>query len=257
MTTARLIFLGSGDSQGVPRWFCRCAVCAEARTTGRNRRHRPAMLLELDGARILVDAPPELRLQLVRHDIDRLDAVYLTHTHNDHVGGVVELYDFVRWTRSPLPVRIPAPGLPALLARYPFLPAHLDLAAIDGPEVRCGARFEPFEVPHGKNGFSHAYRIDAAGLRLAYVSDALDLPPALADQRLRNLDLLILGTSFWREEFPHATRSVYDVEEALALTARVRPGRTIFTHLGHGVDATRPLPPGHQFAQDGLEVPLP
>lgn len=248
----RLTFLGSGDSQGVPRWWCDCAVCAEARSTGRNRRDRPALLVERAGARLLVDAPPELRRQLVAHHVRSLDAAFLTHHHNDHVGGVVDLYDFVRWTGGPLPAFVPRRSYALLLERYPWLPSRLDLRPLDGPLDRDGVRWTPFEVPHGANGFAHAFRIEADGRALVYMPDSLDPPEALQDARLRDLDLLVLGTSFWREEAPRGQRSVLDVEEALRITARVRPRRTIFTHLGHGVDRDRPLPPGHEFARDGL-----
>lgn len=250
----RLTFLGSGDSQGVPRWWCDCSVCAEARTTSRNRRDRPALLLERSGARLLVDAPPELRRQLVARDVRSLDAAFLTHSHNDHVGGIVDLYDFVRWTGTPLPVLVPGRSFDLLLERYPWLPTRLDLRRLDAPVERAGLRWTPFEVPHGANGFAYAYRLEADGRALVYMPDSLDVPEALQDARLRDLELLVLGTSFWREEAPRTQRSVLDVGEALRITARVRPKRTIFTHLGHGVDRERPLPAGHEFAHDGLVV---
>jgi phosphoribosyl 1,2-cyclic phosphate phosphodiesterase len=252
MTSPRLLFLGSGDSQGVPRWWCDCAVCAEARTTGANHRVRPAVLLSWEGARVLFDAPPELRERLVAHDIRSLDAVFLTHSHNDHVGGIVDLYDYVRWTAAPLPVHVPPRNHAMLLERYPWLPLRMGVARLDGPVEFRGARVEPFEVPHGANGLAYAYRIALAGRRFVYMPDSLDVPEALQDEWLRELDLLVLGTSFWREEASRALRSVLDVQEALRITGRVRPRRTIFTHLGHGVDRRQPLPDGHEFAWDGF-----
>lgn len=252
----QLLFLGSGDSQGVPRWWCDCEVCAEARGTGENRRGRPALLLEWEGRRVLVDAPPELRLQLVERGVRSLDAAFLTHTHNDHVAGCVELYDYARWTRRPLPVHVPRASHEALLLRYPWLPTHLALEPMEGRVAIDGATFEAFEVPHGRNGFAHGFRVEVSGRALAYVPDSLDLPEELAERWLSGLDLLVLGTSFWKEPYPKETRSISDVEEALALTARLAPRATLFTHLGHGVDVRRALPPGHRFARDGLEVGL-
>jgi phosphoribosyl 1,2-cyclic phosphate phosphodiesterase len=251
-----LLFLGSGDSQGVPRWWCDCAVCTEARTTGHNRRTRPALLLSWDGAQVLLDAPPELRERLVHHDVRSLDAVFFTHSHNDHVGGIVDLYDFVRWTEAPLPVHVPGKSHAMLLERYPWLAKRMPLDRLDGPTEFRGARLTPFEVPHGANGFAYAYRIEHAGRSLVYMPDSLDVPEALQDERLGELDLLVLGTSFWKEDASRWLRSVLDVQEALALTARVRPARTIFTHLGHGVDRRAPLPQGHEFAFDGLQAEL-
>ncbi|MBI5501286.1 MAG: MBL fold metallo-hydrolase [Deltaproteobacteria bacterium] len=256
MNPVLLTFLGSGDSQGVPRWWCDCEVCAEARTTGFNRRARPAVLLEWPGARVLLDAPPELRERLVAHDIRSLDAVFLTHSHNDHVGGIVDLYDFVRWTAAPLRVHVPSRSHDMLLERYPWLPARMAIERPDGPVDFAGARFEPFEVPHGANGFAYAYRIEVAGRRIVYMPDSLDVPDALVDERLRDLDVLVLGTSFWEERADRSLRSVLDVQEALRLTARARPRRTVFTHLGHGVDRRRTLPACHEFAFDGLAVEL-
>ena len=254
MSGPRLTFLGSGDSQGVPRWWCDCEVCAEARTTGHNRRVRPAALLEWPGARVLLDAPPELRVRLIERDVRSLDAVFLTHSHNDHVGGIVDLYDFVRWTGAPLPVHVPSRSRDMLLERYPWLPARMTIERLDGPAEFAGARFAAFEVPHGANGFAYAYRIDVDGRRVVYMPDSLDVPEAIIDERLRDLDLLVLGTSFWQETASRERRSVLDVQEALRLTARVRPRRTIFTHLGHGVDRRRELPEGHEFAFDGMVV---
>jgi len=251
MNAPHLLFLGSGDSQGVPRWWCGCTVCAEARTTGVNRRARPAVLLSWEGARVLLDAPPELREALVVRDVRSVDAVFLTHSHNDHVGGIVDLYDCARWTGVTLPVHVPPKSHAMLLERYPWLPGRLDVVRLDGPTEFRGARVEPFEVPHGANGFAYAYRIELAGRRLVYMPDSLDVPEALQDERLRGLDLLVLGTSFWREDAEHSLRSVLDVQEALRITERVRPRRTIFTHLGHGVDRREPPPAGHEYARDG------
>jgi len=252
--TLKLLFLGSGDSQGVPRWWCDCEVCEEARSTGLNRRARPAVLLSWDGARVLLDAPPELRERLVHHDLRSLDAVFLTHSHNDHVGGIVDLYDFVRWTEAPLAVRVPAKSHAMLVERYSWLESRMKLEQLEGPAEFRGTRFTPFEVPHGANGFAYAYLIERDGRRLVYMPDSLDVPEALQDERLGGLDLLVLGTSFWKETGSRWLRSVLDVQEALAITARVRPARTIFTHLGHGVDRRSPLPQGHEFAYDGCAV---
>ena len=88
----RLRFLGTGTSFGVPVIGCRCAVCSSENP--RNRRTRHALLLEQDDRRLLVDTPPELRLQILDAGVDRVDAVFLTHPHADHVHGIDDLRAF-------------------------------------------------------------------------------------------------------------------------------------------------------------------
>src|SRR6185295_18617940 len=86
----RLIILGSGTSFGVPQIGCHCEVCTSS--DPRDRRTRVAALVEGDdGKRILIDTPPELRLQLIGAGIDALDAVLYTHDHADHVQGIDDL----------------------------------------------------------------------------------------------------------------------------------------------------------------------
>lgn len=262
MTPGRLTFLGAGDSQGVPRWYCSCTVCEEARNTGSNRRARPAALLESDGGRAVLDAGPDLRESLGRAGVRALDAVVLTHAHNDHVLGLGDALDYVRWTGAPLRVLAPAPVLPALERRFGYAfrgPLRDRFEAIPPAGVDLlGWRVRAFEVPHGFNGTAHGLRLERAGLAVAYVPDAIGMAEELVDEWLRGLDLLVLGASFWHEDAPYASRSVYDVGEALALGNRARPRRMVLTHLGHGVDAAREpeLPVGCGLARDGLTIEL-
>ena len=85
----RLRFLGTGTSFGVPQIGCRCRTCTSA--DPRDRRTRSAALIEAGERRLLIDTPPELRLQLVAAGIDRVDAVLYTHAHADHVHGIDDL----------------------------------------------------------------------------------------------------------------------------------------------------------------------
>ncbi|MCS7066191.1 MAG: hypothetical protein NZL85_07950, partial [Fimbriimonadales bacterium] len=75
----RVTVLGCGTSMGVPQLGCRCAVCTSS--DPRNHRTRPSVHLQSAGASVLIDAPPELRLQLLATRLDEhLDAVLITHT---------------------------------------------------------------------------------------------------------------------------------------------------------------------------------
>ena len=86
----RLTFLGTGTSFGVPQIGCRCDVCRSP--DPRDKRTRVGAFIETTGGtHILIDTPPELRLQLVAAGIDRIDAVLFTHDHADHLHGIDDL----------------------------------------------------------------------------------------------------------------------------------------------------------------------
>ena len=121
-------------------------------------------------------------------------------------------------------------------------------------EDYTGYEIKAHRVPHGYNGWSYAFRFDGRGGSWGYMPDCLgleDLAP------WRGLKLLILGASFFKEDAPLASRSVYDVGEALELLEVLKPERAVLTHLGHGVDARKPAPEGVVYARDGLVIDLP
>src|SRR6476659_7634950 len=98
----RLPFPAPRTSFGVPQVGCSCAVCRSA--DPRDRRSRSAALIEAGGAAILIDTPPELRLQLIAADVSRVDAVLFTHEHADHISGIDDLRIFTVRQRQELPV---------------------------------------------------------------------------------------------------------------------------------------------------------
>jgi len=82
----RLTFLGTGTSFGVPQIGCDCPVCRS--TDPRDKRTRSGAILQEGGASILIDTPPELRLQLIAGGFSSIDAVAYTHEHADHINGI-------------------------------------------------------------------------------------------------------------------------------------------------------------------------
>jgi phosphoribosyl 1,2-cyclic phosphate phosphodiesterase len=257
----KLRFLGTGTSFGIPVVGCRCAVCTS--TDPRDRRTRHAALLTADdGARtLLVDTPPELRLQLVAAGIDSIDAVWFTHAHADHVHGIDDLRAFSARTRRSLPAwadTVTASFLRRTFA-YIFDPAYRPPEGTTKPEIAlqtfddgdvveaAGFSLRPVPVEHGD--------MRAWGFRtgpLGYVTDAKTLPPSSLES-LRGARVLVLN-ALWSGN-PHPTH--FNVEEAVALSREIGAERTYLTHLTHRVRHAallESLPPGIEPAWDGLVI---
>ena len=249
----RLTILGTGTSMGVPVIGCGCAVCTSA--DPRNRRLRTAALVEAKGTTVLIDAGPDLRAQVLRHDVRQLDAVLLTHSHVDHIGGIDDLRPFTMRRGDSLPIY----GAAATLARvrhqfdYAFDPApslstrpRLELRLLDGPFRVGDLQIEPFEVRHGPHAIT-GYRIG----RVAYITDGKTLPPR-SMAMLTGLDVLVINALRYQDHPLHFT-----VDQALAIVEQLAPRQAYFVHITHDLEhetTNAALPPNAQLAYDGQIV---
>lgn len=255
----KLTFLGTGTSFGVPKIGCYCDVCRSP--DPRDKRNRVGAVVESNrGTRLLIDTPPELRLQLIAAGIDRVDAVAYTHQHADHTHGIDDLRAITVNREGPLPIYGPAETLADLRKKFQYI-LDDEIRALPGtskPEgkahvVEAGRPFFvadmevlPVKVPHG-NVTVFAYRIGA----LAYVTDAKALP-AEALELLRGASVLVINALFRTEHPTHLS-----IPEAIEAARQVGAERTYFTHLTHDnfhADLEAELPRGIAPAFDGLTV---
>ena len=255
----KLTFLGTGTSFGVPQIGCRCAVCRSP--DPRDRRTRVGAVVETDnGTRLLIDTPPELRLQLVTSDIDRVDAVLFTHDHADHTHGIDDLRAVSVRRDTALPMYGSAETLASLSRKFAYIfddamrplpgtskpEGRLHVLADGEPVVIGDAEVVPLAVPHGRLAV-FAYRVGP----LAYVTDAKRIPPA-ALERLRGARVLVLNALFRTEHPTHLS-----IPEAIAAAREIGAERTYLTHLTHDnlhADLEAELPAGIHPAFDGLTV---
>lgn len=261
------VILGCGTSHGVPMIGCDCAVCTSS--DPRNKRTRSAIYLNGDGYHLLVDAPPEIRLQLCRERISRIDRVLITHSHADHVMGLDDLRRINELTGQPVPVY----AQPAVqedlrrIFRYAFQPpeqvggglprfellsvwgdggmdpsASLGMTGVLAPDIKL------FEVMHGN--------LPVLGVKVrgfAYLTDVSEISAAV-EPTLRGLETLVIDATRLN---PHPTH--LNLEGALEVIERLRPKKAYLTHLGHDYDFAEwgeKLPSGTELSQDGLRIPI-
>jgi phosphoribosyl 1,2-cyclic phosphate phosphodiesterase len=249
-------FLGTGTSVGVPMIGCDCAVCQS--NDPRNSRYRCAVLIGTPQGNLLIDTPPELRLQLLRAKVKLIHAVAYTHYHADHLFGLDDVRPIPRLLGGPVPLycteeverKIRQTFAYAFqggadLAQSGFIPQLAFHRISAQPFTVLGQRVVPIPLIHA--------HFDVFGFRIddvAYCTDVNEIPrdswPLLEGLRVLVLDALRFK--------PHPGH--FGLDQALEVIERLRPARAYLTHMSHELDhaaTNKLLPPGVELAYDGLK----
>lgn len=250
----QLEFLGTGTSQGVPVLNCDCDVCSS--DDPRDDRLRCAVLFRTDSQIILVDGGPDMRQQLLRTDVPRLDAVLLTHEHMDHISGMDDLrsYNFKQKRAMPIYAN---PATAEVVERvyayafgennYPGIP-QFDLQRIGKAPFMIGPdKVVPIEVLH--------YKLPVFGYRIGditYITDAKTIS-AKQMQKIEGSKVLAINALRREEHISHL-----NLDEALELIERIGPEQAYLTHISHlfgqHAEIEQELPSNVHVAYDGLVV---
>ena len=257
----RLTFLGTGTSQGVPVIGCRCEVCRS--TDARDRRLRTSAMVEVDGLRLVIDAGPDFRQQMLREGVVRLDAILLTHQHKDHTAGIddVRAFNFVDFpTIRSMHIYGNEATIATITKDFDYAFAENKYQGVPVIELHTINSEHSFEVK-GLNIIpiegQHSERFKVLGFRigkLAYLTDF----NAISDselQKLEGVECLVVNALRWTEHNSH-----FSVDQALDIIRRVAPKRAFLTHMSHNIglytEAEKRVPPGVQFAYDGLIIEI-
>ena len=247
----RGIILGSGTSNGIPMLGYRYPP--GYLDNPKNHRTRCSLLIQSPLGNVLVDCPPEMRLQLTQVPINGLEAVFITHSHADHVMGMDDLRSLCILQDKSMDI-FSLPEFHADIRRiYPyafqeaprglFFPKFVLHEAPESIEL-IGLKFETFPVIHGS--------MRVLGIRfenVAYITDVSKIPIS-SRKYLERLDILIIDALQFK---PHPNH--FSLEEALAVVEEFKPKRTILTHLTHFYDheeTSKILPQNVELAFDGL-----
>jgi len=253
----RVTFLGTGTSTGVPVVGCGCRVCTS--THPRNQRLRQSVLLEINGKYGLIDTTPDLRQQLLRHPIPRLDFVLFTHSHSDHLMGLDDIRPFNFRQRETLHAYASPHTAKAIRRAFAYIwdattqigggKPQLELHEIEEPFSHDGIEIIPIPVQHGEWTI-HGFRIG----NFAYITDTNGIPPA-SMRLLEGVEVLALDGL--RPAPIHPTH--FTISQATECARQVGAKETWLIHLAHEVDhdtIEATLPPGVRLAYDELVLTM-
>ena len=237
-----LTFLGTGAAWGLPELACDCKTCETMRAK-QEKRTRTSLLLR-GKATLLIDCGPDAREQLKRHAVSHIDAVFISHEHNDHYIGLDELFAYLRnrpdGTFAPIPVFLTEPTCRVVRQRFAYLE---DMKVIKNEIVEPGIWFRikefegfPFDTDHGafargSVGFLVRIREDQGRTTsIVYTSDFKDIPE-MPDE-LVGPDYLVMQC-FWLNEPANNRPSHMSFQSALSFIEAIRPKKGVYlVHMG-------------------------
>ena len=283
MGKVKLTFLGTGTSQGVPMIGCNCQVCKSS--DPRDKRLRASALVDWDGMRILVDAGPDFRWQMLRAGVTHLDAILLTHNHKDHTGGLDDIRAFNYLERKASEIWCEEYVAESLKKEYSY--AFEAKKYPGAPEWNIHLIDEkPFEVAVYGNtklltwesgvGYSYEdsnqapkieksvkvipirgmhYKLPVLGYRfgdIAYCTD-MNYIPEKEFSKLKGLKHFVINTVKNGKHISH-----FSLEEATAVAQKVGAEHSWLTHLSHQLpcyeELAASLPDPNLPAYDGLVI---
>ncbi|MBC8054498.1 MAG: MBL fold metallo-hydrolase [Sphingobacteriaceae bacterium] len=252
----KVTFLGTGTSQGVPLIGCDCEVCTSSSPF--DKRLRVSVLVEVEGKVFVIDTGPDFRYQMLRAKVKHLDGILITHEHKDHVAGLDDVRAFNYHQKKAMNVYAHKRVHETLERefhyafadfKYPGVPL-INLNAIsEEPFLVEGIAITPIEVMH--------YLLPVYGFRIGdftYITDAKSISDS-EKKKISGSRVLVINALQKDRHISHFT-----LDEAIAFALEMGAEKTYLTHVSHRMgrhdDVSKELPPGIEFAYDGLVTKL-
>lgn len=252
----KVIFLGTGTSQGVPVIGCKCDVCTSV--DHRDNRLRSSILIEMNGIHMVVDTGPDFRQQMLRARINQLDAVLFTHAHKDHTAGMDDIRSFNFLQKKDMPIFGRKEVLEQLKqefsyifieSKYPGIPKVELNTLTNSPFEVLGQTVTPIEVMH--------HKLPVYGFRFGdftYITDANFISEE-EKEKIKGSKVVVLNALQKESHISHFT-----LEEAVNLMQELNPEKGYLTHISHKLglhmDIAKELPANVELAWDGLQLTI-
>ncbi|MDB2657404.1 MBL fold metallo-hydrolase [Crocinitomicaceae bacterium] len=249
-------FLGTGTSQGVPVIACNCDVCLSE--DSKDKRLRCSVLIEYNGKNYVIDSGPDFRQQMLRANVQSLEALVFTHEHKDHLAGMDDVRAFNFKQKKDMEIYCSEAVEKALRRefyyvfeanKYPGVPA-VNLNRINmNPFQINDMKVTPIEVMHYTMPV-HAFRIGG----FTYITDAKTVSEE-ERAKIRGTKILVVNALRREEHISH-----FNLEQALAFIKDINPERAYLTHISHlfgkQEEIEKELPENVFVASDGLRIEL-
>jgi len=251
----KLIFLGTGTSQGVPVIGCDCHVCVS--TDPKDKRFRTSAYMESEGSHIVIDVSPDFRSQMLAANIKKVDAILFTHEHNDHVAGLDDVRPFNFMDQKPMKIFGEQRVIDDIKNRFAYVfneNPYPGAPRVDVHTIEDNTTFKieqtnilPVRIHHGKLPIL-GYRIE----NTAYLTDVKQIPES-EFAKLQDLEVLIISALRIEPHYSHNSLS-----ESLEIIKRLKPQKAYLTHMSHHigrhVEIQALLPENVFAAYDGLTL---
>lgn len=250
----KITFLGTGTSQGVPVIACDCAVCLS--DDPKDNRLRAALLVETSSNTFVIDAGPDFRQQMLRARVKKIDGIFLTHEHKDHISGMDDLRAFNYRSQAAMDIYAEERVQNAVRKEYSYVFSENLYPGVPKMELHDIDKYNiiiredtviPLRIFH--------YRLPILGFRIgdmAYITDANYIPEE-TKEKLIGVKYLVINALRKEKHISH-----FSLGEALSFVEEISPRYAFITHIGHQMgkhaDINREMPANVTLAWDGLEV---
>lgn len=252
----KVTFLGTGTSQGVPMIGCECEVCKSS--DNRDNRLRSSILVEVEDVTMVIDTGPDFRYQMLRAEVNKMDAVVFTHEHKDHIAGLDDVRGFNYLQKKPMDIFATERVQSALKRefyyafetdKYPGVP-QLNLVTIKNESFLInGVELQPIEMTH--------YKMPVFGYRIgkfAYITDANYISEKELE-KLNGVEVMVINALRKTTHVSH-----FSLDEAIEIIQKINPKEAYLTHFSHQMgkykDVIKELPKNILPAFDGLVLEI-